>query len=190
MNVTSFASFEIVVTEPPYRTAHDLSAGARPQGSSEPTSDDEVMSPHRERRLDQPNCCDGRMGYARGVHRLAALVIVGVGCGSSPAPRPSQPTPSAPAPQPAPPPPVAAQQFANGDMGYRYDDAERKDKLVAAAQKIDTAVADEMTRQRLPGLALGIVVDGELVYSKGYGLATCGHGTAHFYFEEKKSKVT
>lgn len=70
---------------------------------------------------------------------------------------------------PAAPPP--AQRFSDGDLGYRFDDPDRKGKFVAAANQVDLAVADEMTRQHLSGLALGIVIDGELVYSKGYGFA-------------------
>jgi CubicO group peptidase (beta-lactamase class C family) len=73
--------------------------------------------------------------------------------------------------QPAPPPVAAQQRFADGDLGFRYEDPDRKAKLVAAAQKIDPAVAEEMASQHLPGLALGVVVDGELVYAKGYGVA-------------------
>ena len=70
------------------------------------------------------------------------------------------------------------QRFADTDLGYRFDDPDRKVKLVAAAQKADAVVAAEMTRQRLPGLALGIVVDGELVYTKGYGVADVDAKTA------------
>ncbi|MFT3695677.1 MAG: serine hydrolase domain-containing protein [Kofleriaceae bacterium] len=90
--------------------------------------------------------------------RYAAVVLIG--CGST-------------APVAKSPPPVvpAAQRFADTDLGNRYDDPDRKAKLVAAAQTVDSAIADEMTKQHVPGLALGIVVDGELVYSKGYGVA-------------------
>ncbi len=49
---------------------------------------------------------------------------------------------------------------------------------MAAAPKVDAVVADEMTRQHVPGLALGIVVDGELVYAKGYGIADVDARTA------------
>lgn len=65
----------------------------------------------------------------------------------------------------------AAQRFSDGDPGYRFDDPDRKAKLVAAANQVDLAVADEITRQHLSGLTLGLVIDGELVYSKGYGFA-------------------
>ena len=67
--------------------------------------------------------------------------------------------------------PHRPKSLSDGDLGYRFDDPDRKGKFVAAANQVDLAVADEMTRQHLPGLALGIVIDGELVYSKGYGFA-------------------
>jgi CubicO group peptidase (beta-lactamase class C family) len=107
--------------------------------------------------------------------------MIGVACGATPVPPPAQPPTSPPpsptptAPSPAPPP---VQRFADGDLGYRFDDPDRKAKLVAAAQKVDTAVADELARQHVPGLALGIVVDGELVYAKGYGVADVDANTA------------
>ena len=118
--------------------------------------------------------------------KLIALAMIGVACGATPAsPRepptspPAPPTPSAPASAPPPAAPAPAlQRFADGDFGYRFDDPDRKAKLVAAAQKVDAVIADEMTRQHIPGLALGIVVDGELVYAKGYGVADVEAKTA------------
>lgn len=109
------------------------------------------------------------------------MALAAVACSSPPASRPAPSTPTSSAPLASPPatqrPAVApatpppAQRFSDGDLGYRFDDPDRKAKLVAAANQVDLAVADEMTRQHLPGLALGIVIDGELVYSKGYGFA-------------------
>ncbi|HEX7844055.1 MAG TPA: serine hydrolase domain-containing protein, partial [Kofleriaceae bacterium] len=108
-------------------------------------------------------------------------VLAVVACSSPPASRPAPPTPTSSAPLASPPatePPAVvpaapppAQRFSDGELGYRFDDPDRKGKLVAAANQVDLAVADEMTRQHIPGLALGIVIDGELVYSKGYGFA-------------------
>ncbi|HEY0251721.1 MAG TPA: serine hydrolase domain-containing protein [Kofleriaceae bacterium] len=105
-----------------------------------------------------------------------ALAMV-VACGASPAPQPVVSPPPAPVVSVSAAP-VAVQRFADTDLGYRYDDPDRKAKLVAAAQKIDAAVAEEIARQHLPGLALGVVVDGELVYSKGYGVADVDTKTA------------
>jgi CubicO group peptidase (beta-lactamase class C family) len=108
---------------------------------------------------------------------IAVITVLAVACAAPPATRPApttHPSSSLASPPAAVEPavaPVAAQRFSDGDLGYRFDDSDRRAKLVAAANKVDAAVADEMTRQHLPGLALGIVIDGELVYSKGYGFA-------------------
>jgi CubicO group peptidase (beta-lactamase class C family) len=109
------------------------------------------------------------------VLKLVAFVTV-VACSPPPATRSAPAAPASSAPLASPPaaevPAVApaAQRFSDGDLGYRFDDPDRKAKLVAAASKVDLAVGDEMTRQHLAGLALGIVIDGELVYAKGYGV--------------------
>ena len=44
--------------------------------------------------------------------------------------------------------------------------------------KIDEYVQSEMTRQRIPGVSLAIVKNGEVVYAKGYGLANLEHNVA------------
>lgn len=43
-------------------------------------------------------------------------------------------------------------------------------------QKIDQFIADEMARQKIPGLSLAVVRDGRIVHVKGYGLASVEHG--------------
>ncbi|MRG92747.1 serine hydrolase domain-containing protein [Polyangium spumosum] len=52
-----------------------------------------------------------------------------------------------------------------------FVDPQRKEKLAAAFPGIEKYVADEMTLRGLPGVAVGIVIDGELVFAKGFGLA-------------------
>ena len=42
-------------------------------------------------------------------------------------------------------------------------------------QQIDVAVAAEMQRQKVPGLALAVVLRGEVHFAKGYGLANVEH---------------
>src|SRR5689334_14411239 len=102
---------------------------------------------------------DRRRWYAPGVTKLLAVVAVLAACSVPPATRPAPAPPPAPAPVASPPatpepaPPVA-QRFSDGDLGYRFNEPDRKAKLVAAATKVDAAVADEMARQHLPGLAL------------------------------------
>lgn len=44
--------------------------------------------------------------------------------------------------------------------------------------KIDEAVTAEMRRQRVPGVSVAVIKDGELLYAKGYGLANVEHQAA------------
>ncbi|HIF21800.1 MAG TPA: class A beta-lactamase-related serine hydrolase, partial [Gemmatimonadetes bacterium] len=50
----------------------------------------------------------------------------------------------------------------------------------AAAQTFDRAAVDavfaDLTESPVPGCALGVVRDGELVYGRGYGMANLEHG--------------
>lgn len=117
-----------------------------------------------------------------GMRRLLILSLVAC-TASPPATRSPQPTPVvapvpivAPAGAPAAPPPAAAapapvQQFADADPGYAFADPDRRTKLLAAVPKIDAAIADERKQQAVPGLAVGVVIDGELVYARGHGVA-------------------
>jgi CubicO group peptidase (beta-lactamase class C family) len=72
-----------------------------------------------------------------------------------------------------------AQSYASIEPGYIFDDPDRKKKLTSGLADIDAAVAREMSVQGIPGVAVGVVIDGELVYAKGFGYADL----------EKKTKV-
>lgn len=77
-------------------------------------------------------------------------------------------TPAArPAPTAAPGEPMVV---ADVDAGFAFLDPDRRSKLAAALAAIDAVVDDERQKQQLPGLALGIVIDGELAYAKGFGV--------------------
>jgi CubicO group peptidase (beta-lactamase class C family) len=122
------------------------------------------------------------------MYRMLVLCVVAC-AGSEPAVRPPVSAPasapnaapvaaSAAAPAaallaaPAPAAPTAPPQlFTDDDPGYAFADPARAAKLAAAFPKIDVAIGDAMKRDNLPGLALGIVIDGELAYAKGYGVA-------------------
>jgi len=98
---------------------------------------------------------------------VTMIALALVAC-ASPKPLPQPPPP---APMPAAIPAVAAKPpaapvFAETDPGYAFLDPDRKTKLVAAVPKIEAAIAEEVKRQELPGIAIGIVIDGELVYEK------------------------
>ncbi len=87
---------------------------------------------------------------------LAALFL-GAACAPAAAPRPASPArPAHFAPGTLPPPAFA--------------DPARKPKLMAALPEVERLVEAEFRKQKLPGLAAGVVVDGELVWSRGYGV--------------------
>jgi CubicO group peptidase (beta-lactamase class C family) len=63
---------------------------------------------------------------------------------------------------------------ADSDPGFAFKDPKRRAKLEAAFPAIEKAIDEEMKAQALPGLAFGIVIDGELVFSKGFGVTVPG----------------
>jgi CubicO group peptidase (beta-lactamase class C family) len=62
------------------------------------------------------------------------------------------------------------QTFADGEPGWAFVDPARRSKLAAAFPAIDAAVEDERTSQGVQGLAIGIVIDGELAHAQGFGV--------------------
>src|SRR5262245_51383458 len=99
------------------------------------------------------------------------LGLVLVACGGSNAQTPvaTAPTPSVPGvPAMAPKPgPVPQQLFAESSAAPRFADPDRRTKLAAAFPSLDKLLEEERVKQGLPGVAVGIVIDGELAYSKG-----------------------
>jgi CubicO group peptidase (beta-lactamase class C family) len=53
-----------------------------------------------------------------------------------------------------------------------FKDPERRKKLEATFPAIDKLVEEEMKKQSMPGIAFGIVIDGELAYAKGFGVVS------------------
>ncbi len=51
-----------------------------------------------------------------------------------------------------------------------FADPQRKEKLAAAFPELEKYLAEEVVRMGLPGAAVGIVIDGELVFAKGFGV--------------------
>lgn len=51
----------------------------------------------------------------------------------------------------------------------RFEDADRRAKLAAAFPEIERIFAEAVEKQHMPGAAIGIVVDGDLVFTKGFG---------------------
>ncbi|MET0594797.1 MAG: serine hydrolase domain-containing protein, partial [Polyangiaceae bacterium] len=95
--------------------------------------------------------------------------------GSSPTPLgPAAPSSAAPlaasaSPRLAVSSTASALQFASSAPKYDFADPDRKKKLTAAFPDVDAVVAEEMATQRIPGAVVGIVIDGELAYAKGFG---------------------
>ncbi len=108
--------------------------------------------------------------------RSVWLGLVLVSCCGSPAVRPvvSAPPPiaaPAPAPPAAPAPaPVAEQKFAAPTSPPAFADRDRRAKLAAAFPALDKALEDERATHGLLGMSVGIVIDGELAYAKGFGV--------------------
>ena len=72
----------------------------------------------------------------------------------------------------------AAQRFADADPGYAFADPRRRQKLEAAFPAIDAAVEAERIKQGIPGFAIAIVIDGDVAYGKGFGVADLETKTA------------
>ena len=59
---------------------------------------------------------------------------------------------------------------AAGVPPARFEDPERRAKLAAAFPEVEKILAEAVEKQHMPGAAVGVVVDGELVFSKGFGV--------------------
>src|SRR5689334_20307560 len=95
---------------------------------------------------------------ALGLTAVAALSIA-----SCAAPEPTHPA--------AAPPPAVERRFAAADPVMVFGDPDRVKKLEASFPAIDALAEAAIREERLPGLALGIVIDGRLAYAKGFGFA-------------------
>lgn len=110
------------------------------------------------------------MLYAPGSRRLPALAVLAAGCS---APSVRAPHPAAPASHPAPAvatAPAPLQAFADTDPGYAFLEPDRRTRLAGAFPAIEAALTAEITAQKIPGFAIGIVIDGELAYARGFGV--------------------
>ncbi len=70
------------------------------------------------------------------------------------------------------PTPTQAPHFLNPpEASPGFADPDRKAKIVAAAAGLDGHFVAYAERVQVPGLAVGLVVDGDLVWAKGYGIS-------------------
>ena len=72
----------------------------------------------------------------------------------------------------APPVSEAKLVVADRELRFSFRDPDRRKKLEAAFLAVEKRIEQEMKKQGLPGLAFGIVIDGELAYSKGFGITS------------------
>jgi CubicO group peptidase (beta-lactamase class C family) len=68
------------------------------------------------------------------------------------------------------PAPTSGQLFAASSAAPTFTDPDRRAKLAAALPSLDKLLEEERVNQGLPGVAVGIVIDGELAYAKGFGV--------------------
>lgn len=112
----------------------------------------------------------------------ANILLVVAACGQSSIPPKAPPSiVGTPAPTPAvvTPAPVAPTRTVVAEAPTsRFKDPERRAKLAAAFPAIDKLVEAELKAQGTGGIAIGIVVDGTLVYTKGAGVTAEGGTTA------------
>lgn len=106
--------------------------------------------------------------------RHVLVVTLAAACTSTA--RPAVPQPPSPAPVPpvvAEPPEASsapAQQYAEAWPVAAFADPGRRAKLETAFAAIDRRIEEEMTAESIPGLAIGIVIDGQLAHARGYGV--------------------
>lgn len=106
---------------------------------------------------------------------LASLPVLVMGCGPA-APAPTPPKPAAVAPSvPAPPPPSPTPRFAAKPLPPpAFDDPDRAKKIASLAPQFDKQVDDFFAKNKPPGLAVAMVADGKMVYSRMLGVRDKG----------------
>jgi CubicO group peptidase (beta-lactamase class C family) len=99
---------------------------------------------------------------------LLLLAALPLACAPTPLP-PLSATPSAPA-SPSPPALPPSQRFADPPLPpVSFVDPQRRAKIAAAYPELEKLFAAAHDKAKLEGLVVGLVVDGELVWSKGWG---------------------
>ncbi|WP_437603247.1 serine hydrolase domain-containing protein [Sorangium sp. So ce590] len=113
---------------------------------------------------------------------VLSLLLTLAGCAASErlptAPPTPTPGPVLHAAAPAAPAPADAPLLVAEEPPAWVDDPERRTKLLAVVPQIEAHLVVELDRQRLPGFSIGIVVDGDLAYSRGFGLSDPAISTA------------
>lgn len=108
----------------------------------------------------------------RHLARLVVTAALGLGCARTPPPiSPLESAPLTPAPKAASPP------FTVREVPLPvFRDPQRQAKIAALLPEVREVVARIFAADALVGLAVGIVVDGELVFGEGFGTRHTGQG--------------
>src|SRR5262245_51724250 len=95
---------------------------------------------------------------------LAALLLAA--CSPAAPPKPSNETSA-----------QVTQRFALGAVPpARFVDLERRARIIAALPQIETIFHDWMKESKVPGASVALVVDGDVVYAKGFGVRDVASG--------------
>jgi CubicO group peptidase (beta-lactamase class C family) len=60
--------------------------------------------------------------------------------------------------------------FATASPAPTFTDPDRRKKLAAAFPELDKVLEQERATQAVPGVSIGVVIDGDLAYAKGFGV--------------------
>ncbi len=155
----------------PWRMSAELARKGRTVGAG---SEGNTSRSSRSAWTIQISCNVRVMPTSRYALSFAGIAAGLVACGGA-----EPPPMRSPAAPPAPLVPVVtataapasvAQMFAEGEPEMVFTDPDRRKKIESAFSSIDALVDEEVRAQRLPGVAFGVVVDGELAYAKGFGV--------------------
>lgn len=102
--------------------------------------------------------------------RIATLLVFAAGCASK--------VQATPRPEPPAEPAAAASLHVRATPLEQFADPQRRGKIVNKLSAVREAVATIVAADRLIGVAVGIVVDGELVLGEGFGARHTGTGGA------------
>jgi CubicO group peptidase (beta-lactamase class C family) len=109
----------------------------------------------------------------RTIFAVFTSTLVACGATTPKSQAPAAPVPAAPVAPASDPFPVEpeTQTFAATEPTPTFADHDRLKKLRSGFSAIDAIVNEELSRQKVPGMVVGVVVDGELAFVKGFGYA-------------------
>jgi CubicO group peptidase (beta-lactamase class C family) len=135
-----------------------------------------VTHPTRSRRA--PHHLPSRAAITLAAALTCSAALLAAGCAAAPRETipPPSPTAAATSTAAAAPdaPPTLAQRFPDTAAAPPARDPQRAARLASAITAVDTKLRERVEAGDMVGLAAGVVVDGELTWSKGYGTRITG----------------